>query len=119
MQQPMTPTTDDYIAAAMSAFRARRGEKTIHAGGRSMRVHTPGERVIHLPNGHQVKVSVDDSGIATQIKEDEALHAIVRPKTIRRKLVAWDPDTSVAMRARPIPIRTTAIPRIGGVRVPR
>ena len=47
-----------------------------------MRVHTPGERILHLPNGACVKVMVDDSGVATQIVEDEAQHAVVRPHPI-------------------------------------
>lgn len=79
-------TTDDLIREAMSKFRARRGEKLIHAGGRPMRVHTVGERVLYLPNGAHVKVSTDDSGVATQVEEDEALHAIVRPGTINTKI---------------------------------
>jgi hypothetical protein len=82
----MTPSVDDYIAAAMSAFKAKRGEKTISAGGRTIRTHTPGERILHLPNGQHVKVSVDDSGVATQVEDDEALHAIVRPQPIRYRL---------------------------------
>jgi hypothetical protein len=47
-----------------------------------MRVHTPGERVLYLPNGVCVKVTTDDSGVATQVEEDEALHAVVRPHSI-------------------------------------
>lgn len=78
-------TTDQLIAEAMAKFRARRGEKFIMANGHAARVHTPGERILYLPNGAHVKVSVDDSGIATQVEEDEALHAIVRPQTIRAK----------------------------------
>jgi hypothetical protein len=79
-------TTDDLIRAAMTKFRAERGDKLIHAGGKAMRVRTPGERILYLPNGAHVKVSVDDSGIATQVEEDEALHAIVRPHTIHKKI---------------------------------
>ena len=114
----MTPSVDDYIAAAMSAFQVRRGDRLVHAGGRTMTIRTPGERILHLPNGHRVKVSVDDSGVATQIEEDDALHAIVRPKPIRRVLVNPDAVASVHARVRPVPIRTTAIPRTGGSRVP-
>lgn len=77
------PTVDDYIAAYMAAFKTRRGEKTIHAGGRAMRVRTAADRSLILPNGVKVKVSTDDSGVATQIEEDEALHAVVRPHPIR------------------------------------
>jgi hypothetical protein len=42
-----------------------------------------------LPDGRRVRVSVDDSGTVTQIEENDALHARVRPKTakvlLRRK----------------------------------
>jgi gamma-glutamyl:cysteine ligase YbdK (ATP-grasp superfamily) len=76
----MAGPTEALIAAAVHKFTARRGEKTIHAGGRAVTVHTPGERVLHLPNGTVVRVSVDDSGTATQIEEDDALHAVVRPR---------------------------------------
>jgi hypothetical protein len=78
-------TTHDLITGWMHRFRARRGDKLIHAGGRAVRVHTSGERVLHLPNGVQVKVTTDDSGVATQIEEGEALHAVVRPHPIRNK----------------------------------
>ena len=107
----MVPTTDDYIAAYMSAFKAERGEKMIHAAGRAVRVHTPGQRILHLPNGHHVNVAVDDSGVATQVEEDEALHAIVRPHPIRLELRMRAAGRSAAGRVRPRPIRTTAIPR--------
>jgi hypothetical protein len=75
-------TTERLIAAAVHKFGARRGERFIHAGGRGMRVKTPGERTLLLPNGTVVKITTDDSGIATQIEEDEALHAVVRPRPI-------------------------------------
>jgi hypothetical protein len=107
----MTPTLDDYIRAATSAFKAPRGETLIHAGGRAMRVHTKGERILHLSNGQTVRVSVDDSGVATQVEEDEALHAIVRPRLMDYRLVLRDPQPAVSARTRPIPIRTSAIPR--------
>jgi hypothetical protein len=105
------PTLDDYIAAFKSAFRAPRGTKTILAGGRAMQVRTAGERVIHLPNGHTVKVSVDDSGVATQIEDNDTLHAIVRPRPMDYRLVMQSPHAAASASARPDPIRTTAIPR--------
>jgi hypothetical protein len=107
----VTPTVDDYINAAMQAFRARRGEKTIFAGDRRVSVRTAGERVIYLPNGVAVKVTTDDSGIATQIEEDEALHAIVRPHTIRRKLTVEAAAPLVHAKASPAPIRASATVR--------
>jgi hypothetical protein len=113
----MTPTVDDYINAAMQAgqldraFRAKRGEKMIHAGGRGMHVRTPGEHVLYLPNGVAVKVSTDDSGVATQVEDDEALHAVVRPRTIRRKLSVEEAAPLIHSAVTPRPIRTSANPR--------
>jgi hypothetical protein len=107
----VTPSVDDYINAATQAFRARRGEKMIHAGGRAMRVRTAGEQVLYLPNGVAVKVTTDDSGIATQIEEDEALHAIVRPRTIRRKISVEEAAPLIHAATSPQPIRTRATPR--------
>jgi hypothetical protein len=56
-----------------------------------MRVKTAGERIIHLPNGQTVRVSVDDSGVATQVEEDDCLHAVVRPRTISLASVGLRP----------------------------
>lgn len=88
-RQPMF-TTEQLIAAAVDKFTAPRGEKTIWAGARRVKVHTPGERSLILPNGHKVKITVDDSGKATHIEEDEALHAIARPDAIALKLNQGD-----------------------------
>lgn len=76
-------TTEQIIAAAVHKFAAPRGERVVFAGGRRVTVHTAGERVLHLPNGAVVKVSTDDSGCATQIEENDHLHAIARPRSIR------------------------------------
>ena len=75
-------TTEMIIQAALDKFRAPRGEKTIWAGMRRMRVRTAGEKVLFLPNGVTVKVTTDDSGVATQIEENESLHAIARPNGV-------------------------------------
>lgn len=107
----MVPSLDDYIRAAQAAFRAERGERLIHAGGRAMRVRTAGEKVIHLPNGQTVKVTTDDSGVATQVEEDDRLHAIVRPHTIRRKISVEQAASIVAAKTSPSTIRTTATVR--------
>lgn len=80
---PRPLTTEQIIAAAVHKFGARRGERTIWAAGRRIVVRTAGERILHLPNGTVVKVTTDDSGVATQIEEDEHLHAIARPASIR------------------------------------
>ena len=83
----MTPlSTEQIIALAVDKFATPRGTQTISAGGRTMRVHTAGERILHLPNGAVVKVITDDSGVVTQIEEDEAMHAVVRPNTLTLRL---------------------------------
>jgi hypothetical protein len=64
-------------------FVLGRKSKTILAGGRMQRVHTANEQCIVLPNGSKVKVTVDDSGCATHIEEDDRLHAVARPRTLR------------------------------------
>lgn len=76
-------TTEKLIAAAVEQFTAPRRQRFVHAAGRGVTVHAPGERILHLPNGAVVKVSVDDSGCATQIEEADALHAVARPRPVR------------------------------------
>jgi hypothetical protein len=95
MEAPRMISTEDIIRAAVKAgdrsvLRAPRGEKTIWAGLRRMRVRTAGEKMLYLPNGSVVKITTDASGVATQIEETEHLHAIARPhginlNTIRQK----------------------------------
>lgn len=103
--------TDNLIRFAMGQFRAERRERFIHAGGQGRRVHGPGERVLYLPHGGHVRVSVDDSGVATQVEEDENLHAIVRPAPIRMPTALGRIFASSAAAGRPRPIKTTVIPR--------
>lgn len=79
-------TTDDLIRAALAKLRAPRGERFVHAGGRGMRTRTPGRRTIYLANGAAVEVRTDDSGVATQVEHDDALHAVVRPQPVRLHL---------------------------------
>ncbi len=84
-------TTEDIIRAAVHKFAAPRGERTVFVAGRRVTVHTAGERVLHLPNGATVKVTTDDSGRATHVEENDALHAIARPRSIRiRRTVEED-----------------------------
>lgn len=74
-------STEEIIKACVEHFGAPRGETTIFVGGRRIVVHTPGEQAFRLSNGVTVKCTTDDSGHATQIEEDDALHAIARPDT--------------------------------------
>jgi hypothetical protein len=74
--------TDILVEAHLKTMRAKRGRRFIHAGGRGMTVRTPGDHVLYLPNGDHIRVTTDDSGVATQVEQDERLHAVVRPHTI-------------------------------------
>ncbi len=78
------------IQSTPDLFQVRRGERTIFAGGRRMTVRTPAVRTLHLPDGSEVRVSVDDSGCATQIEEPDHLHAIARPRPIALKLTTLE-----------------------------
>lgn len=50
------------------------------------RKHVARERIVTLPSGERVRVSVDDSDTVTQVEHDHTLDAIVRPKTITLKI---------------------------------
>lgn len=106
MNDPRLWSTGETVARAMSAFRARRGERTIWAGPRRVKVRTPGERILYLPNGAHVRVSVDDSGHTTQVEETDNLHGIVRPGSIDLKLRQTPIRTTVPARAMPAAIRS-------------
>lgn len=64
-------------------FTLGRKSKMIWVGEYRQRVAQANEKVLVLPNGARVKVSVDDSGCATHIEEDDRLHAVARPRTLR------------------------------------
>ena len=44
------------------------------------------ERIVTLPSGERVRVSIDDSTTVTQIEHDHTLDAVVRPKAITVKV---------------------------------
>jgi hypothetical protein len=46
------------------------------------RKHLARERIVTLPSGERVRVSIDDSTTVTQIEHDHSLDAIVRPRAI-------------------------------------
>lgn len=81
-EQVMLSGSELLIQSALAAMRAPRGRAFIHAGGRGMGIRTPGERTYELAPGFKVKISTDASGVATQVEENDKLHAIVRPKPI-------------------------------------
>lgn len=77
---PRQLDTEDLIRYGLNQFRAERRERFTHAGGRGIRTHTTGEKVLHLPNGETVKVTTCDADSTTHIEEDDRLHAVVRPQ---------------------------------------
>lgn len=83
----MTTLAEQMIAHYTSQFTAAdvRGSKTVFTAAGRIGIATPGERILQLPNGQRVRVLTDASGTATQVEEDEALHAIVRPAAIRHR----------------------------------
>jgi len=83
MAADLDPTTEAIIRAAVHKFAAPRGDRIISSPWGTMRVHTPGERVLHLPNGRVVRVATDASGCATQIESDHNMHAVARPQPFR------------------------------------
>jgi hypothetical protein len=105
--------TGELIRYAMGQFRAERKERFVALmnGGRAMRTHRPNDRVLCLPNGDHVKVSVDDSGCATQVEEPEHLHAIARPHPIQANFGLMRAAATSSQHARPRPIKTALIPR--------
>jgi hypothetical protein len=106
VNDPRFWSNGETVARAMSAFRARRGERTIWAGVRRMKVRTAAEKVIYLPNGQHVKVSVDDSGTATQVDDGDNLHAVVRPGAITLNIAPRLSSPSSSRRSRPLPVIT-------------
>ena len=50
------------------------------------RKHVARERIVTLPSGERVRVSIDDSTTVTQIEHDHTLDAVVRPKTVTIKI---------------------------------
>lgn len=44
------------------------------------------ERIVTLPSGERVRVSIDDSATVTQVEHDHTLDAIVRPRTVTVKV---------------------------------
>lgn len=69
------------------------------------------ERIVTLPSGERVRVSIDDSTTVTQVEHDHTLDAIVRPQTVRVKVQRMEGRRRlVARRRRP------AAPSPGAVR---
>jgi hypothetical protein len=85
-----------------------RKSKTVFTVAGRVGVATPGEKVIYLPNGVGVKVTTDASGTATQVEEDESLHAIVRPKSFRVERRYRSSTANIGQVVHPHPIRAAS-----------
>ena len=83
----------------------QRKSKTVFTVAGRVGIAQPGEKIIYLPNGVGVKVTTDESGTATQVEEDDALHAIVRPKSFRAERRFARSTHNIGQVTRPRPIR--------------
>ena len=59
------------------------------------------QRTVTLPNGERAKVTIDDSGTVKHVEHGDVLDAVVRPATIRRKVVVDRSQASVGGFGRP------------------
>ena len=97
----------EHYAAKFNAADAHRSKTVFTVAGR-VGIATPGEKIIHLPNGVAVKVTTDESGTATQVEEDEALHAIVRPAAFKASRRFADSTQNIGAVTRPHSIRAAS-----------
>jgi hypothetical protein len=81
----------------------RKVRTTFTVAGR-IGIATPGEKILHLPDGTAVKVWTDESGTATQVEEDESMHAIVRPRSFRVENRYRTSTVRIGATTRPHPI---------------
>lgn len=54
----------------------------VPSSGVALLRHRARGRTVTLPDGRRAKVTVDDSGTVTQVETDDALDAVVRPRTV-------------------------------------
>lgn len=82
----------DPEALVAGAYDVRRFQLTPRmkfylANGVRGRVRQDTEKMIVLPNGHKVRVHTSAGGHATHVEENDRLHAVARPDTLRLKLI--------------------------------
>lgn len=79
---------DALVAGAYDcrAFTLAPRAKSMLVGGKVAHIHQDTEKRLVLPNGQVVRVSVDASNHATHIEENDRLHAVARPESVRLHL---------------------------------
>lgn len=79
---------DALVAGAYDVrnFQLTPKTKFLLASGYRRDVRQDTEKRVVLPNGHVVKVTTDASSTATHVEENDRLHAVARPETVRLKL---------------------------------
>lgn len=75
------PSVDEYVAAALTALRARPREQTTFTAAGRQTIRSNGERVLYAPDGTPLRVVEDPLG-GTQVEHGDHLHAVVRPRTV-------------------------------------
>lgn len=117
----MNPNLDDYVHAFKRATdyidrtvmhqRAPLRESTMFGPAGKTVIHSKGERIIYGPSGEMIARVTEDEAHVTQIEEDERLHGIARPESIRVRVPVFRAVPTLSQRARPTAIRTTVIPK--------
>ena len=73
---------DPLVAEAVRLLRASQRTQLVTTGNSSAHIRQQVSTVVVI-DGKRLKVSLDPSGTAIQIEEDNALHAIVQPRTVK------------------------------------
>jgi len=81
-----TPDADEYIHSAMKELRADLKQRIIFGPAGRAVVHSAGERVLLAPNGESFRIIELPEG-GSQFETDHSLHAHIRPRTHRLRLV--------------------------------
>jgi len=81
----MSDMFDRWVQQHLTEMRAPLKKRTMFTvAGRSVQ-RSAGERIVYGPNGQPVRVVELPEG-GNQIEQDDRLHAVVRPQTLRLKL---------------------------------
>jgi len=78
----LRPDVDAYVQEYLQSFRTDPRQATQFGFGGRVRILRPGERVLYAPDGTPFRVIENPDG-GTQIEQDDRLHAVIRPSTVR------------------------------------